>query len=309
MSPRPLLALWLLLCAGCAVHVGPGDAAWKILTAGHRGTAALDAGYRMHYVDLGRQDAQAVVMVHGYGDSSYAFSRTVRPLLAAGFRVVALDQAGLGRSEIPPEPFVYSVENQARQVLALADRLGLRRFHLVGHSMGGGVALYIAWKHPERLRSVVPIAPASFNPAGALSVLGRLPVAGLVEPLFRRWVIRTALLDVTHDDRKVSEAMVDEYARVTRKKGFMRVLMLMVAQYFSDQHEAMTRAFATIRTPMLIVWGEEDRWLPCWRGGELASQVPGALYVRVPAAGHMVHMERPEVVNPFLLKFLQIHSR
>ncbi len=308
MSPRSLLLLSALLCAGCAVHVGPGDAAWKTLTGGHRGDATLADGYRMHYVDLGSKNGPAVLLVHGYGDSSYSFNRTVRPLLAAGFRVVALDLPGLGRSEIPPEPFDYSVENQARQVLALARRLKLGRFHLVGHSMGGGVALYIAWKHPGRLRSVVPIAPASFNPAGALSVMGKLPVAGLVEPFFRRWVIRTALLDVIHDDRMVDEAMVDEYARVTRKAGFMRVLMRMVAQFFSPRHDAMTRAFGAIRTPMLVVWGEEDRWLPCWRGGELARKVPGALYVRVPAAGHMVHMERPEVVNPFLVKFLQVHS-
>ena len=297
----------LSLCSGCAAHLGPGDVPWNSLAARHR--HQVDMGdYRMHYVDLARGTGPPVVMVHGYADSSYSFHENVRPLLAAGFRVIVLDLPGLGRSSIPGKPYVYSVENQARQVLRLADRLGLERFHLVGHSMGGGIALYLAWRHAGRLRSVVAVAPASFNPAGALAVLGKLPVHGLVEPFVGRWVFKTALLDVIHDDRKVDRTLVDEYARLMGKKGFVRVIMRMVADYFSPLHEAMTRQYGSIRTPMLIVWGEEDTWLPCWRGRELAGKVPGALYVRVPGAGHNVHQERPRLVNAFLVKFLQVHS-
>ena len=306
-NPSRLVPTLLLLCSGCAVHVGPGDEPWETLTAAHRRSARMD-GYRMNYVDLTGGKGQTVVLVHGYADSSYSFSQNVRPLLAAGFRVVVVDLPGLGRSSIPGDSFVYSVENQARQVLALADHLGLKRFHLVGHSMGGGITLYLAWKHRSRLRSAVVIAPASFNPAGALSTLGKLPIYRLVEPFFGRWVFRMSLQDVIYDDRLVTEALVDEYARLARKKGFVKVLMLMAAHYFSDQHVAMTKKFQSIRTPLLIVWGEEDKWLPCWRGTELASQVPGAILLRVPGTGHMVHMERPGLVNAFLVKFLQVQS-
>jgi len=287
--------------------VGPGDEAWNKLTAAHRKEAQMEGGYRMHYVDTGGK-GQPVVMVHGYADSSYSFHENVRPLLAAGFRVIIMDLPGSGRSTIPPESYTYTVENQAAQVLALADRLGLKRFHLVGHSMGGGITLYMAWKHRDRLRSAVALAPASFNPAGALAALGKLPIAWLVEPFFGRWAFKMALLDVMHNDALVDDATVDEYARVGRKEGFFSVLMLMAAHYFSPAHTAMTKKFGALRTPMLILWGESDKWLPCWRGSELASKVPGSLYVRIPEAGHNVHMERPDLVNPFLVKFLQIHS-
>ena len=302
-----LLPALLILCSGCAIHLGPGDGAWNTLVQRHRKDAQLDQ-YRMHYVDTGGK-GQPVVMVHGYADSSYSFHENVRPLLAAGFRIIIMDLPGMGRSGIPPESYVYSVENQARQVLVLADRLGLKRFHLVGHSMGGGIALYLTWKHRHRLRSTVVIAPASFNPAGALTKLGKAKIHWLVEPFFGRWAFKMALLDVIHDDRKVDEVLVDEYARLGQKKGFVRVLMVMVAQYFSAKHRAMTQKYGSLRTPMLIFWGEHDKWLPCWRGTKLAAQIPGALYVRVPEAGHNAHMERPEVVNPFLVKFLLVHSQ
>ena len=295
----------LLLSSGCGVHIGPGDRAWNQLVAPARKSVALDS-YRMHYIDVGR--GPVVVLVHGFADSSYSFHETARPLLAAGYRLIILDLPGLGRSGIPPESYVYSVENQAAQVLRLTRKLGLERFHLVGHSMGGGIALYLAWKHRRRLRSVVLLAPASFEPGGGVAALARIPVHRLVEPFFGRWVFKTGLLDVYHDDAQVDDVLVDEYARLGRKRGFVRVLMRMLADYFSPRYHEMTRQYGGYRTPMLIVWGEEDKWLPCWRGSQLHGKVPGSVYVRIPEAGHNVHQERAAVVTPFVLKFLQIHS-
>jgi len=103
------------------------------------------------HLDMGGS-GPAVLMVHGFADSTYCWHKNVKPLMDEGFRVVLVDQPGLGRSDIPPEGYVFSVAAQASAVLRVADALNLTAFHIVGSSMGGGISLYMSIYHPERIQ-------------------------------------------------------------------------------------------------------------------------------------------------------------
>src|SRR6266545_2862391 len=143
----PLLP-FLLACLGCASlrpfaeirHQEPEDRFLKI-------------GDQLVHVEMAGA-GPPLVLVHGFGASTYSW-RLVMPALASSFRVIAVDLNGFGYTERPKDPARYTREAQGELVLAVMDSLGFASAHLMGHSYGGGISLWIAWKHPERVRSLV----------------------------------------------------------------------------------------------------------------------------------------------------------
>jgi len=304
---RPWLALLLLVAAlaasGCEVRVGEGDRAWNELVGPYRHDADLD-GTRIHFIDMG--SGTPVILVHGFADSTYSWHRNLRPLLDAGFRAVLLDQPGLGRSGTPPPSYVYAVENQAAAVLALADHLGLERFCLVGHSMGGGIALYLTVNHPERVLRTAVIDPACYKPPGhGLTQLLAVPgVPALADTFKTRALVERSLEDVYVHDDMVDEILVDEYARPMNRKGYFATLGALRGQYFSEAFRRMTGQYGRLATPLLIIWGESDTWVPPALGRRLHDAVPGSRLETIPEAGHNPHQEAADAVNALLLQFL-----
>jgi pimeloyl-ACP methyl ester carboxylesterase len=118
---------------------------------------------RLHVFDLGRSDAEAVVFVHCFaGDASF-WSAQLAHVARRGRRAVAMDLRGHGRSDAP-RTGEYAVAALARDVAAVANELGLRRFVLVGHSLGAAVAGDFAGRHPERVETLVLVDPAGDSP-------------------------------------------------------------------------------------------------------------------------------------------------
>ncbi len=276
------------------------DARWHRLVDAHRHDVEID-DLRLHYVDLGA--GNPVVMIHGIADSTYSWHENAAALVDAGFRVILVDQPGFGRSAIPAAGWIYSVENQAEAVLRVVDRLGIDHFSLVGHSLGGGESLYLAWKHPDRLDRVVVLSPASRRTSCPFG-RGTDLVAWVVGT--RSFVARALRSAYARSDR-VSEDMIDEYAGLLDRPGRMGngVLGGVCAGYFSPSFEQMTSSYSELKPALLIVWGDRDTWHPLEFGTTLRAAVPGARLEVVPEAGHNVHQERPDLVNPLLIGFLR----
>jgi pimeloyl-ACP methyl ester carboxylesterase len=118
---------------------------------------------RLHVIDLGREEAEAVVFVHSFaGDASHWSAQLVH-LRRRGRRAIAIDLRGHGASDAPKDG-EYTVAALGRDVAAVANELGLRRFVLVGHSLGAAVAGDFAGRHPERVAALVLVDPAGDNP-------------------------------------------------------------------------------------------------------------------------------------------------
>ena len=119
------------------------------------GESAEANGIRTNYLEAGKAD-ENVVLIHGSGPgvTSYANWRLVIPQLAEDFHVVAPDMVGFGYSD-RPEGVNYSLDTWADQTVGLMDTLGIDQAHLVGNSFGGGIALRIATKHPDRINKLV----------------------------------------------------------------------------------------------------------------------------------------------------------
>ncbi|HEY6584038.1 MAG TPA: alpha/beta hydrolase, partial [Gaiellaceae bacterium] len=93
----------------------------------------------------------AVVLLHGFPDSSYVWRHQIPVLTAAGFRAIAPDLRGLGGSDKPPEVDAYRMTTIAKDVLAILDHFGIERAHVVGHDFGANLAWVVAGLHPERV--------------------------------------------------------------------------------------------------------------------------------------------------------------
>src|SRR6478735_8826582 len=119
------------------------------------GATAIANGIETNYLEAGSGD-ETVLLIHGSGPgvTSYANWRLVIPSLAEHFRVVAPDMVGFGFSD-RPEGVNYGLDTWADQTVGLMDALGIEKAHLVGNSFGGGIALRIATKHPDRVDKLV----------------------------------------------------------------------------------------------------------------------------------------------------------
>ena len=264
--------------------------------------AFLDVdGERIHYVATGQ--GEPVVLIHGWNGSTFSFRYTI-PELAQHYRVVAPDLRGFGYSPRPPHGD-YSLAAQAALVGQVMDGLDIGRAAVVGHSMGGGVAMRLALREPERISRLVLVDSVTTTEHRYVSRYGWLlrPLVPLGAPFtlhresFRRRALRTAV----HDPAFVTPELLDGYFRPMRMKGHLRALTQQLIDRRNDELLDPER----ILQPTLILWGEHDRWLPPERGDELARRIPNSRLVAVPSAGHMPLEEQPDFCNRVLLDFLR----
>ncbi|MDP3767593.1 MAG: alpha/beta fold hydrolase, partial [Dehalococcoidia bacterium] len=188
------------------------------------------------------------------------------------------------------------------------DRLGIDRASVVGHSLGGAVAMRLALRAPRRVSRLVLVDSATDRETRLGTRVARFlrPLFPIAAPLTlharraRKFWLRTAVHDPAHVTPEVLEGMF----RPTRVKGTLRAYGRLAVDRARDEP---VRPEA-IEQPTLILWGEHDRWLPLARGEELARLIPNARLVIVRSAGHLPLEEQPDVSNRALLEFLAAGS-
>ena len=271
-----------------------------IKSAGAPGVFLEADGVRIHYVEAGR--GEPVLLIHGLNDSTFSF-RYIIPELAQQYRVVALDLKGFGYSERPAGGD-YSLTAQATLVGQVMRLLGMEQAAVVGHSMGGAVAMRLALREPQLVSQLVLVNSATDRQMRRGARLGPylrplLPLAALVYN--RRRVRRFVRRSMLHDPAHLTPEMLEGYLRLSRMKGHLRASGALLAHRGRDEPLTLER----IGQETLILWGEHDRLLPLSQGEELAGRIPNATLVLVPSSAHMPLEEQPEFCNRALLEFLR----
>lgn len=261
-------------------------------------------GDRIHYVEAGR--GPALVLIHGFLAWSFTWRKNV-PALAGKFRTFALDLRGFGlssRGTAGP----YGLDDQARLVAAFLDAQGIERAAVIGHSMGGEVALRLALLYPRRVRGLVVVAPSALvrRRPGILEralvpvpVLGPLAVRLLI--LNRRFAARAVREGYYRKEAATPDAVAG-YLRPASVRGSARTLAAMLRQL--DFGGAADRLSA-VAQPTLIVWGENDPWIPFAHAQRLAAILPNARLVSFPECGHVPPEEYPERFHEVVIPFLE----
>jgi pimeloyl-ACP methyl ester carboxylesterase len=256
-------------------------------------------GVRLHYIDRGRGDA--LILLHGLGESTFGWRHNM-DALARSFRVVAVDLLGSGFSQRLADTD-YSLGARAGHVFAMMDALGIASATVVGHSLGGLVAMHMAARDPSRVRRLVLINSAGPREAHRL---GRTRYFRIVNPFYYAFVyhsprMRKRLFRLLYYRGRVPDGIVDHYLEVARVEGHEQALARLVDAVGREPRLDLRQ----IRVPTLILWGEGDRLLPPRRGRALAKSMPDARFVLVREAGHQTQEEQPDVVNRAIVDFAQ----
>jgi len=246
----------------------------------------------LNYVEQGVGEVP-IVLLHGFGGNlnSWLFNR---PELAARHRVIALDLPGHGESD--EKVGAGGAADLAAAVLGIMDALQIGRAHLVGHSMGGAVAIAIAADQPARVRSLTLVASAGLGPeidgayiSGFLAAKRRKDMKAVIARLFAKEVM-------------VSDRMLEDLIRMKRIDGAETALCRIAESFFPGgrQIDSGLRA-ALLGSPISyqVIWGREDGVIP-WRHADGLANV-----ATLDGAGHMVQMEKPSAVNRLILDFIE----
>lgn len=248
---------------------------------------------------------EAVLLLHGFGASSYSW-RKVMPRLADSYRVIAPDLNGFGWTRRPEALEAYTIEGQARMVIGLLDALDVDRVHIVGHSYGGGLALWLAATRAQRVRSLVLVdstLPSYASERRSILASFRLAVSASVRTVFlRRTYIRRALERSFFDRRLVTDDLVDAYRARLRVEGATRAYQGLTAP--ADGPDTRID-LARITQPTLLVWGLQDTLLSPVHAKEAADRIPDASFVGLDRCGHIPAEERPDALLDAVLPFLE----
>ena len=277
---------------------------------------ALDVDLPLHVTEVSRgvDGGPTFVMLHGFGASSFTW-RYWAPKLANRGRVLCVDYKGFGAAPKPADD-EYGPTNQAELVLRLIDELGLDRLTLVGHSLGGGIALLAAQQlctsslsHLERL--VLVSAPTYRQPLPPFVSLSNWPRLGrlLIRAVGPRRLVRFIIRSIVRDPDMVDTRMVEAYARPLLTEDGIDAMMAAGRRIVPDNIDEVVDKIGDVDVPTLLIWGDFERVVPEWVGRRLALDLPDAHLVVLERCGHIPPEEKPDESYAALSTFLDETER
>jgi epoxide hydrolase 4 len=270
---------------------------------------------RLHYVEAG--EGPLVLLLHGFPQFWYQWRHQIPVLVEAGFRVVAPDMRGYNLSDKPLGVRAYRVELLARDVERLILACGEQTAVVVGHDWGAIAAWIAAMRHPERVEKLailnVPHPARSLD--GLLSPMQLLRssyVFFFQIPRLPEEVIRAGdfalLRSVLRSDPVQPEALtaedIERYIEAIAQPGVLTASLNYYRALLRNPRE-MRALLQRVEAPVLVIWGEKDRFLSRRLAEPPRLWVPNLIRVkRLPDASHWVAEDRPLEVNTLLLDFL-----
>ena len=262
---------------------------------------AIGDDQRLYVLSAGSAGDPAMVFVHGIGGSSTSWQSVIGSF-AGTHHVVAIDLPGHGRSDIPdPAGADYGVPALARAVLHALSRLGVERATLVGHSLGGAVAIGAALAAPERVERLVLVD------SGGLGVEISPELVRLLGEPPGESASRALLELFFHDQRLVLDAGVAEHLAALSRPGAHAAVGAIKRRAFTPeggQRAVPVERLADISVPVLVVWGERDRVIPVAHAERARAVFADVEIAIVPDAGHAPQVEAPEEFAAIVARFL-----
>lgn len=269
------------------------------------GKTILAGGIRTNYLEAGQSGENIpVVMIHGSGPgvTAYANWRSVMPMLAQRFRVLAPDIVGFGYTERPAEP-AYGLDAWLAHIIGFLDALGLQKVHLIGNSFGGALSLALAARHPERVERLVLM--------GSVGV--KFPITPGLDAV---WGYEPSLENMRHlisvfafDESLMTEQLVRSRFDASTRLGFQESFAAMFPaprQRHIDLLATPEDDIRRIDKEVLIVHGREDRVIPLQASIRLFELIQRSQLHVFGRCGHWTQIEHASrfagLVEDFLLE-------
>jgi pimeloyl-ACP methyl ester carboxylesterase len=253
-------------------------------------------GVDLHYLRAGEGDD--VLLLCGLGDDVTAWDGQLGPV-SERYRVTVVDNRGVGRSSLPDGEF--TVRDLAADAIGLCDAVGIERAHVMGFSMGGAIAQELAIARPDIARSLVIVGSWAYS-----------------DRLFRTFIESSAYFaGIADDDRRfLMYFLASTYSRAVFEDGRIDAFCeAMLSNPYPQSTEAFQRTcrailghdtrdrLGAIGQPTLVIYGEEDVICPPRHSREIATLIPNARLVGIPAQAHQPFQEDPAAFNEIVLGF------
>ncbi|WP_263409297.1 alpha/beta fold hydrolase [Terriglobus tenax] len=266
----------------------------------------VSPGCNMRLLEAGT--GTPVVLLHGLLGAAEVWRWNI-PVLARTHRVLAIDQVLCEQHGwIPEQPAEMAAT--AERLLALLEKRGVERTHLIGHSYGGSLAMVFAARYPERVASLVLIAPPTLASRSLWPIVRfwSSPLGGWFAhrvPELPRRLQALALTRMYGNGELASEETLDLYLRALRRPGAIAHTLSIVRRWRQNM-QAVNMAMPALRQQkVLLLWGDRDRTAPLELAEQLHAILPQAELEVIPGAGHLLFDEMPEETNLLLTDWLR----
>jgi len=271
-------------------------------------------GIPIHY-QAGGHGPVALVFLHGFASAHDTWHDLAGHFSADRFKIFLVDLKGFGLSAKPRDG-AYTVGDQVAMVHALIRELGLRSLILIGHSLGGAVALRLCLQiregvQPFEVERLVLIGCAAY-PQKLPKFFRRLKSPWLGPLLLRlipsRKMAQATLEKVYFDQSAVTPARISRYARYFRGRGTSYALRATVKRIDPAEYEGMGEEYAKLTLPTMIIWGEADRIVKLKNGLRLHGDIAGSQLKLLERCGHTPHEERTQDTFAAIEPFFAAHD-
>jgi pimeloyl-ACP methyl ester carboxylesterase len=262
----------------------------------------------LHYVIAG--SGERLLLIPGLG-MDHTYYRLGVPLLAQRLQVIAVDPRGIGRSTRSPPP--YSVEGWADDFAVMIGRLGFGRIHVLGSSLGGAMALALAQRHPQKLKSLTVVGGFSeldrateLNFRLRLRLIEKLGMSEEVADYMGLWTLTRKFInsDAGYAVMRANQANIRANSTAHYRAFVEALLKWGRCQSGQEQEPKFTSLLGSITAPTLVVTSDNDHLIPMELSELIAARIPRAKLAVLPGAGHIPFMEQPEKVVRTVLDFI-----
>ena len=258
-------------------------------------------------------DGGDVVLIHGFASSAYTWEAMVSELrknyAESGKktpRIWALDMKGFGWSDKPFNA-KYDPFSLTDDVNAWMTRMGIDDATVVGNSLGGAVAGILALNYPDKVRRLALIDSGGYPVEKKNGVkFVHIPFLRITGPLlFNRLIVKEALQSAFYDPGKVTAERVNAYFSRLKTRGGIAAQALVLKSLNSERIRTYGQRIKDIKQPTLIIWGQNDTWIPPQCGMWFRCDIQGSALVIIPHSGHVSQEEHPEEIAALLYRFLE----
>lgn len=289
-----VLGIFTLLILGYSWMNYAGDKSFEELKVkwSYENSEFLDMdGMPVHYRING--EGEPLVLIHGTGASLHTWEGWTE-ILEKDFKVISLDMPAFGLTGPNPKR-VYTLEYYAKFLDAFLEKIEVDQFCIAGNSLGGGIAWKYAALFPNKVKSMILIDPMGYPREGELPFALRLAAnkyAGqYLKTVTPKSLFYKSMNEVYHNDELVTDELVNRYYDLYLREGNR--------QAFVDRAMAIetvdTTEIATIKTPTLILWGENDEWISPKDAPKFKRDIEGSELILYPNAGHVPMEELPKL--------------
>jgi haloalkane dehalogenase len=258
------------------------------------------AGGELAYLDVG--EGPAVVLLHGFPQSSFVW-RDLAGLLAGRFRVIAPDLLGAGDSDKPADA-PLDIGAQSAYVGELVEDLGIDRLGVVGAGHGGGIAQLLALDGLVEAMVLLNPVVDSFSPSKGLLEIANAAAEPRGEGGAAS-VIRAAFEAGMGRHTRLSEALLAEYARPYEGTAGMAAFRRSSGALDGVGLDGVAHRLTDLEIPVLILWGEDDPFMPVEAADRLNGSIPTSTLGLLPGCGHFLAEDAMDTIGPMIYEYLR----